>query len=290
MAEHRPQFDDALVRRLVDDQFPEWAGLPLERVLPGGSDHAIYRLGSDLSVRVPRHSGALDDAAKVSYWLPLLAPRLPLQLPEPVAMGQPGHGYPWTWLVCRWQDGTVATAAEFADSVDAALQLADFLVALRAIDLEIPDAWRDRIARGPIKGRDAETRAAIAKVGADFDQAALLAVWEEAAATEPGPPGWVHGDFHSGNLLARDGRISTVLDFGSFGYGDPAADLGIAYSLFSPAARERFREAVGLDDAAWVRARGDAIAGGVIAHAAYAETQPHIRALTTRQIGQALLG
>ncbi|GAB3752692.1 aminoglycoside phosphotransferase family protein [Microlunatus parietis] len=290
MGVHRPQFDDALVRQLVDDQFPDWAGLTLDRVLPGGSDHAIYRLGADLSVRVPRHSGAINDAAKVAHWLPLLAARLPLQIPEPVAVGRPGLGYPWSWLVCRWQDGAVATAAEFADSVDVALQLADFLVALRGIELEVPDAWRDRIVRGPISGRDAETRNAIAKVGADFDQDALLAVWEEAVAAEPGPQSWVHGDFHSGNLLARDGRISTVLDFGSFGYGDPAADLGVAYSLFTPSVRLRFREAVGLDDAAWIRARGDAIAGGVIAHAAYADTQPHIRALTTRQIGQALMG
>ncbi|MFC7621428.1 phosphotransferase [Microlunatus sp. GCM10028923] len=290
MAEHRPQFDDALVRQLVDDQFPDWAGLPLDRVLPGGSDHAIYRLGPELSVRVPRHSGAINDAAKHAYWLPLLAPRLPLAVPEPVAVGQPGRGYPWSWLVCRWLDGTVATAAEFADSVDVALQLADFLVALRSVDLEIPEEWRDRIARGRISGRDAETRKAIAKVGADFDQDALLAVWEEAAAAEPGPQSWVHGDFHSGNLLARDGRISTVLDFGSFGRGDPAADLDIAYSLMSPSVRQRFRDAVGLDDAAWVRARGNAIAGGVIAHAAYASTRPDIRALTTRQVGQALIG
>lgn len=290
MAEHRPQFDDALVRKLVDDQFPDWAGLPLDRVLPGGSDHAIYRLGPDLSVRVPRHSGAINDAAKVAYWLPLLAPLLPLQIPEPVAVGRPGLGYPWSWQVCRWLDGTVATAAEFADSVDVALQLADFLTALRAIDLEIPDEWRDRIIRGPISGRDTEARKAIAKVGADFDQAALLAVWEEAVAAEPGPQSWVHGDFHSGNLLAKDRRISTVLDFGSFGFGDPAADLDIAYSLMSPSVRTRFREAAGLDDAAWARARGNAIAGGVIAHAAYADTRPDIRELTTRQVGQALMG
>lgn len=290
VAIHRPQFDDNLVRRLLDDQFPEWSDLPLDRVEPAGSDHAIYRLGPVLSVRVPLHSGARDEARRNAYWLPKLAPLLPLPIPAPVAVGESDFGYPWPWLVCRWLDGTVATAAEFADSVETALELAGFLKALQSIDLEIPDEWRDQLTRQPLSARDAETRAAIDKVGSSFDPAALLEIWEDALAAEPGRPRWVHGDFHSGNLLAHNGRVTTILDFGSFGFGDPAADLGIAYSLMSPKVRKRFREEVDMDEASWIRGRGMAISGAVIAHAAYASTQPHIAALTTHQISQALFG
>ncbi|MEV6634402.1 phosphotransferase [Actinoplanes sp. NPDC051470] len=101
-----------LARQLVDNQFPAWAGRPLRRWEQAGSDHVIYRLGDELSVRFPRHTGAIGQARKEMEWLPRLAPHLPLSIPVPVAVGEPALGYPWAWAVAGWLPGAVATMDE----------------------------------------------------------------------------------------------------------------------------------------------------------------------------------
>ncbi|GAA2896611.1 hypothetical protein Acy02nite_61120 [Actinoplanes cyaneus] len=272
-----------LVRRLVDTQFPEWAGLPLSLVDPAGSDHVIHRLGPELSVRLPRHEGAIGQAAKEFEWLPKLAPHLPLAVPVPVAVGEPGFGYPWHWAVARWMDGEPATTA--LDSVATAETLAGFLHALQALPVDGAPTGNDGLA-----GRDPSTRAAITQAADAFDAVAMTRLWDEALAA-PGwerPPVWFHGDFHTGNLLTTAGRVSAVIDFGGLGAGDPAVDLMMAFTLMSARSRAAFREALGVDDPTWARGRGWALSAGLIAYTAYAATDPHIAAVTTRQITQAL--
>ncbi|MYT25687.1 phosphotransferase, partial [Streptomyces sp. SID7760] len=165
------QIDGALVRRLVDTQFPQWAGLPLELVNPAGSDHVIYRLGEQLSVRLPRHAGAIGQAQKEFQWLPRLAPHLPLAIPVPVGVGASDFGYPWPWGVSRWLDGEVATAESLADSSRAAVELAQFLAALQRFTPEdIPaENIREDLTGRPLSDRDHATRLAIAKVDGRFD-------------------------------------------------------------------------------------------------------------------------
>ena len=290
MTQSRPEVDDALVRCLLDDQFPQWAELPLDRVTPGGSDHWIYRLGSDLTVRVPAHAGAIHDAEKDLHWLPLLARALPMRIPNPIAVGEPGFGYPWNWSVGRWLDGSVATPDVFGDSIQVADSLAGFLRELHGFDADLPDEWRPLLDRPLLCASDPAVRSAIAATASQFDAAALSAVWEQAllAESESWQPRWVHGDFHPGNLLAQADRITTVLDFGSFGFGDPAADLMIAYTLMTPRVRRHFARQLDLDAGAWVRGRGWSLRGGILAYAAYADTRPDIAAATTRQITQVL--
>ncbi|MGA4844002.1 aminoglycoside phosphotransferase family protein [Streptomyces sp. G45] len=285
----RPAVDTALVRRLVDTQFPQWAGLPLTLVDPSGSDHVIHRLGAELSVRLPRHSGAITQAEKESAWLPRLAPRLPLAVPVPVAVGRPDLGYPWPWAVSRWLDGDVATVEALADSGEAAVALAEFLTALWGFTSEDgapPEAL------GQLADRDAATRAAIAEVDGAFDAAALTALWDAAlgAPAWDRPAVWVHGDFHTGNLLTTGGRLSAVIDFGELGLGDPARDLIVAHTLMSARSRAAFRAALGVDDATWLRGRGWALATGLNAYVSYAAVDPRVAAQTTRQITQALIG
>ncbi|MFI9847930.1 aminoglycoside phosphotransferase family protein [Nonomuraea sp. NPDC051941] len=293
-ADTRPTINASLVRRLVDTQFPQWAALPLELLDPAGSDHVIYRLGEQLSVRLPRHDGAIGQAEKELEWLPRLAPRLPLAIPVPVGVGEPDFGYPWRWAVSRWLEGEVATVEALADSSAAAVQLAEFLVALqqfRSEDVQAMEA-REDLDDQPLAGRDRATRAAIAKADGVFDTTAMTELWN-AALSAPGwdrPPVWFHGDFHTGNLLTVGGRLSAVIDFGGLGIGDPACDLTIAYTLMSADSRAAFRAALDVDDATWTRGRGWALATGLNAYTTYAAVNPRVAAQTTRQITEALIG
>ncbi|GHG24352.1 MULTISPECIES: aminoglycoside phosphotransferase family protein [Amycolatopsis] len=285
--ETAPAIDTALVRRLVGTQFPQWAGRPLTRYAPAGSDHVIHRLGDELSVRLPRHAGAIGQAAKEAEWLPRLAPQLPLAVPVPVAVGEPDFGYPWPWAVSRWLDGEVATVEALSGSHEAAVELAGFLTALHRFDGEAAD-----LAVRPLAIRDAATRAAIEEVGDAFDPSALTGLWDAALAAPAwaGPPVWCHGDFHTGNLLTAGGRPSAVIDFGELGPGDPACDLMIAFTLMSAGTRATFRTALGVDEATWTRGRGWALATGLTAYLAYAAVDPRVAAQTTRQITEALAG
>ncbi|MGY0061304.1 aminoglycoside phosphotransferase family protein [Streptomyces sp. LZ34] len=295
-ADPRPAIDAALARRLVDTQFPQWADLPLKRLDPAGSDHVIYRLGEELSVRLPRHAGAAGQAEKESEWLPRLAPHLPLAVPVPVGVGEPDFDYPWPWAVSRWLDGEVATVEALADSSRAAVELAEFLTALQQFvpeNIQVEDAREDLdLTVRPLADRDRATRAAIAEVDGAFDTAAMTELWD-AALNAPGwdrPPVWCHGDFHIGNLLTVNGRLSAVIDFGGLGIGDPACDLTIAFTLMSAGSRAAFRTALGVDDATWTRGRGWALATGLNAYTHYAAANPRVAAQTTRQITEALIG
>ncbi|MFI0979691.1 aminoglycoside phosphotransferase family protein [Streptomyces sp. NPDC021093] len=289
--------DAALAVRLLAEQFPHWAHLPLTLLDPAGSDHVIFRLGDTMSVRLPRGDWAAGQAAKEHRWLPLLAPRLPLAVPVPLGLGEPSpeQGYPWQWSVTRWLDGSVAMTDTPAQSPSTAQHLAEFLTALQGIApaallLPGPHSHPD-LAEEPLAARDEDTRKAIAATAGVFDARAMTAVWEEAldAPARTDRPTWFHGDFHTGNLLTdATGRLSAVIDFGGLGTGDPACDLMIAYTLLDADGRTAFRTALNPDDATWVRGTGWALATGLNAYTAYAATNPRVAAQTTRQITQAL--
>src|SRR5690606_21637426 len=98
--------DAPLVERLLTEQFPKWAGLPITAVSSTGTMNAIYRIGADLYARLPRVPRAVADLERERRWLPWLAPQLPLLIPEPVGEGRPDAAYPLPWGVYRWIDGT----------------------------------------------------------------------------------------------------------------------------------------------------------------------------------------
>jgi aminoglycoside phosphotransferase (APT) family kinase protein len=264
-----------LARRLLADQFPAWADLPLELVDSYGTDHDIYRLGDDLCLRLPRIGWATGQATKDARWLPKLAPHLPLTLPVPVAIGHPAERYPFEWSVYKWLPGENANGT-LDDLEQAAADLASFVVALRGIETnEAPT--RPRGERGaPLAELDESARRSIAQLGGRVDRRAATRSWEESLDAPPWAGGdvWVHGDLLPGNLLVVDGRLSAVIDFGGLNVGDPACDLQPAWNLFAGSSRSRYRAELDVDDASWLRGRGWALFQAVMALPYYWDTNP----------------
>lgn len=267
--------DVGVVRRLLAAQQPQWADLPVERVPSTGTDNALYRLGADMVVRLPLRPTSSAPVEKELRWLPVLAPRLPLAVPVPLAKGAPSEAFAWPWSVYRWFEGQDATVARFACG-QAAVDLARFIAALHAIDPRggpSPDA--PNAGRGvPLVERDGETRRAISASRHLVEGDAVTAVWDEALSAPPWdrPPVWVHGDLAAGNLLVREGRLSAVLDWGALAVGDPACDVMVAWELFGAGSREVFRAELAVDDATWARSRGWALSTAIIALPYYLHT------------------
>jgi aminoglycoside phosphotransferase (APT) family kinase protein len=284
--------DVSLVGRLLAAQFPQWADRSIEPVHSAGTDNAIYRVGSDLAVRLPRIEGATGQVDKEQQWLPRLAPLLPLAIPVPLAKGTPGEDYPWHWSVYRWLEGETATIECIADPGKAARDLAQFIAALQRIDpTGGPPPGAHNSFRGvPLSMRDAETRAAIATLHGTLDASPLIAAWDAAlqAPAWDGPPVWIHGDLSPLNLLVERGRLSAVIDFGCLGVGDPACDLQVAWNLFSAQTRDVLRAALPVDDATWARGCGWALSVGLIALPYYQSTNPVLAGIARRAIAEAL--
>lgn len=254
--------DEHLARRLVDGQFPQWANLPIAPVECDGWDNRTFRLGREMTVRLPSGEWYALQVEKEQRWLPILAPRLPLPIPVPVARGAPAAGYPYPWSVYRWLDGRPASEPAIRDPVEFATALAGFLVALGRVDAAGgPAPGRHNFYRGgPLSTYADETVRSIDALGAEIPRDAVLRVWDDAtAASWEGDPVWFHGDVAVGNLLVRDGELAAVIDFGTCGVGDPACDTVIAWTLLSGASRDGFRRVLGVDADTWSRGRGWAL-------------------------------
>ncbi|MFJ8492682.1 aminoglycoside phosphotransferase family protein [Streptomyces sp. NPDC094038] len=248
-----------VVRRLLDEQHPDLAGLPVG-VLANGWDNLVCRLGEEFLVRLPRRAMAAELVAHEQRWLPELSDRLPLPVPAPVRVGRPTAQYPWSWSVVPFFPGRIAARSEPDDPWSAAATLGDFLDVLHT---PAPAAAPVNRTRGiPLTERTKGVLTGLAHVDPD-ERATALQVWETAAAAPAwdGPPVWLHADLHPANILVDRGRISAVIDFGDMTSGDPATDLSVAWMLFTAEQRAALRQAYGrADDATWERARGWALA------------------------------
>jgi aminoglycoside phosphotransferase (APT) family kinase protein len=274
-AEANLDIDAALVARLVAEQFPEWAHLPIMPVEHGGWDNRTFHLGEAMSVRLPSADGYVPQVEKEQKWLPMLAPYLPLPIPTPLGLGRPSPTFSRPWSVYGWLDGAAATSANIPDLPAFAKALGRFLVALRAVDaVGGPPAGDHSFQRGgSLAFYDAETRRALEKLRGVIDVSAAAAVWDAALATTwTLAPVWFHGDISDGNLLVQGGKLSAVIDFGTSGVGDPACDLVIAWTFLDAQSRAAFRDTVELDDDTWSRARGWAIWKALIVAAGFAGT------------------
>jgi aminoglycoside phosphotransferase (APT) family kinase protein len=279
--------DTSLVRRLIVSQFPQWADLPIEPVESSGTDNAMYRLGADMAVRLPRIEGAVGNVDREQRWMRRLAPRLPVAIPVPLGRGEPGEGFPYSWSVCRWIEGENPAVDRLHRPRTLAGELAGFIAALRRIDpADGPPAGRGV----PLATRDAPTRAAIDELHGIIDTDAATAAWEEALRIPPwpGPAAWVHGDLSPGNVLVGDGRLSAVIDWGGVGVGDPTVDLIVAWNLLPADVRPAFRAALGVDDVTWARGRGWALSIALIQLPYYKDTNPVLAASARHVIKEVL--
>jgi aminoglycoside phosphotransferase (APT) family kinase protein len=254
--------DAEQVRRLVRDQFPHLAGLPVEPVANGGWDNRTFHLGRDRLVRLPSAAEYALAVDKEHRWLPVLAARLPLPIPVPVAKGEPGAGYPYPWSIYRWLDGEPASEDRIADPVRFALDRAGFLAALRSIDTAggPQPGVHNWFRGGTLRRYGKEVDRALAELEGHVDAGLIREIWASALdARWDGVDRWFHGDVARGNLLVADGRLAAVIDFGTCGVGDPACDLAIAWTLLTADGRQAFRKRLAVDDATWARGRGWAL-------------------------------
>jgi aminoglycoside phosphotransferase (APT) family kinase protein len=250
--------DVELVKRLIARQFPQWADLAIRPVDEDGWDNWTFHLGDTMKVRLPSAAGYAEQAEKEARWLPKLAPQLPFAVPVPVGIGHPDHEFPWAWSIFGWLEGERASRETIDDPVQFGWDVAKFLSALQAIEAQGgPPPGQHSYFRGgdlmSVYGEEA--RQSVDAIAARIDAAGAHAVLDAAAAPFPGPLVWVHGDIAIGNLLARNGRLCAVIDFGSSAVGDPACDLGLTWVFLDGPAREAFRLSVNADEAMWARAR-----------------------------------
>lgn len=279
--------NETLVKQLLSAQFPEWSNLDLKRIKSDGTDNAIYRLGADMCVRLPRIHWAANDVEKEHKYLPQLARALPLAIPAPLGIGLPQANYPWHWSVYNWLEGEDASIAPIADQHQVASDLANFLIALQQINPSDGPPSRRGV---PLSMKNNETRKAIGQLHAKIDTAKASAAWEEClkAPVWDKSPVWLHGDLLPANLLVNNGRLSAIIDWGLLGVGDPACDLIVAWSLLSKDSRETFRAKLAIDDATWIRGRGWALSIAITILPYYWETNPGLVKVAQRILGEVL--
>lgn len=279
--------DSGLIERLLATQFPELAGLPIRAVRSTGTVNAIFRIGDQRCARLPRVGRWARSLTKESYWLPRLAPGLTLRVPEPVALGQPGGGYPFSWAIFDWIDGQQYADELVADERQAADELARFVAELRqtAVHAAAPLGGRQ-----PLRELDEGTRETIEAGRGVIDSVAALAAWERALDSPvwDGLPVWIHTDLLRPNLLVEGGELRAVIDFGGAGIGDPATDVIAAWAVFGPVGRAVFRRALEVDDGTWDRARGIALHQAAALIPYYKVSNPPFAALGKRTVEQVL--
>jgi len=280
------------VAALVAAQFPQWRDLPVRPLTSHGTVNALFRLGDDLVLRFPlRPSSGAEFRAELlgeQDHARRIAAHVPLAVPQPVALGAPGEGYAGWWTVYRWIPGETADPRVIGDLDAFARDLAGFVTALHATDTG-GRAWDGRTRGGPLRAQDDDVQRALAESADLVDTARLARIWARCRDAEPATAEvWIHADLMPGNLLVRGGRLVAVIDLEALCVGDPAVDLMPAWNLLPSGARDGYRRALGVDDAAWLRGQGWAIVQAIVALPYYVDTNP-VMAATARDTLTAIL-
>jgi aminoglycoside phosphotransferase (APT) family kinase protein len=283
----------ATVRTLVDAQFPAWRELPITRVTAHGTVNAIFRIGDRLAARFPL---VPRDVAEAAAWLAAeaaaareLAGRTRFRTPEPVALGEPGAGYPLPWSVQTWLPGTVATDADPGDSVAFAHDLAAFIRDVRSIDTA-GRVFTGTGRGGDLRDHDAWLETCFERSERLLDVPRLRRVWAGMRELPRGPAPDVmnHGDLIPGNVLVSAGRLAGVLDVGGLAPADPALDLVGAWHLLEPGPRQLLRDVLGSADLEWERGRAWAFEQAMGAVWYYVDSNPPMSLMGRRTLERLL--
>lgn len=292
MHEHELIIDETIVKRLVDSQCPQWKDLSIQRIISSGTDNALFRLGSDYIMRLPRLDGGTPNINKECEWLPKLAPMLSTPISVPVYKGQPDDSYPYFWTVARWHNGTVPDFESNNEYEHLAKDLAHFINEFHAIQvLGGPKSRRGIPLNTP--ALDAETRQAISQLHGEINIEKVTALWDELSQIPywDKAPVWLHGDLLPGNILIQQKRLSAVIDFSDVGLGDPASDLIPAWCLFNARSRTVFKQHLQtVNENTWQRGRGRALSIALIILPYYKNTNPILANIARTMIGQILEG
>lgn len=260
----KPNITLSLVKDLISEQFSEWANLVIQPVEASGWDNRTYRLGEDKLVRLPSAKEYEAQVAKEQKWLPLISPNISIEIPHPLAMGQPMKNYPFYWSVYTWLDGRSANLLSLDESAlgQLASDLSKFLHELHSIDTACAPlpGLHNFYRGGSLLIYDGEIKSSIIQLKNFIDIDAVLFVWERAISSKwNNSPVWVHGDLSAGNILIKHNKLSAVIDFGCMSIGDPACDLVIAWNFFTEESRRIFKSMMQLDSNTWYRAQGWAL-------------------------------
>lgn len=263
---------------LVDDveaflslHAPDWSSKSVQPWPSSGTDNALFLLGNDCVLRLPSRSSAVESLEKELVWLPKLT-GLPLAVPKVLFHGQVKAELGFEFGILTWLEGSDATPGAIEDRRLAAGALAHFLSKLRSIPTEgAPLAGPENSNRGvELATLSEKTLASIEVLADEIHADAARRIWEQAClAPFEGQPTWVHGDLKADNMLAKDGQLTAVIDWGLAAVGDPAVDIAAAWTWVEQEARPSFKSASGVDDATWTRARGWALYCSVIALSYY---------------------
>lgn len=254
------EINTSLIKNLIKEQFPKWADLEIKPVAKSGHDNRTFHLGKTMTVRLPSAKGYASQVEKEITWLPYLQKYLDMPISSPIEKGVAGCGYPYSWSVNKYIKGETLTKQNVDSLEQLALDLAEFLSKLQAIDAtKGPQAGIHNYYRGGnLSFYHDETIAALDKLKDILPTAELYTIWKQALDSfDDNLKVWVHGDVAPGNLLVQDGKLAAVIDFGVLGVGDPACDYAMAWTFFDSNSRKIFLQ--GLDHAMINRARGWAL-------------------------------
>ena len=277
------------VRALVDEQFPRWRGLAVTEVTSPGPVNAIFRIGEGLAARFPLQPGSAavvrgrlaDEAAAARE----LAGRTRFGTPEPVAIGEPGAGYPLPWSVQTWLPGVTADDEDPGGSAAFAHDLAEFVGGVRSIDTR-GRRFGGEGRGGDLRSHDEWMQTCFAASEDLLDVPRLRRMWAVLRELPRGPGGDVmsHGDLIPGNVLVSGGRLAGILDVGGLGPADPALDLVAAWHLLEDGPRRLFRDDLRCDDLDWERGKAWAFEQAMGAGWYYARSNPAMSLMGLRTL------